>query len=536
MLIKYHDELFSKIEILKDYFKKGFEQEFINFQLLKNGLHYPDVPCGELIRTEENFIKWKEYTPCKTLFPLANLFLENVSDSRGLTEIVNSHRGRQAIGHAMTPDPAYLMMEIRQKILRRLEILYMLALDDNSLLKKCDKNSDCKSCYMKKNTFGSNDHYLCSENKPNIFWLGLIIHCIEDSYSRAHTLREYTINNKKHHDTCMGLPNTPDDGDKKITKGGYVEKCDICAHEIIGENKCIDYYGGGLQDPLTKKEKTKISSYIIKLIGDIIEKIESKSEKKKEIYNETTIINKIKEGITDHLDNHKDLTFTKKDIVSLLDKNRENIDHLVKIIQFFKQNKIRIKKLFEEKNVKLPSEQFRDSEHINDPEYPYIISFRYVPHQATCGKTFHMGYDKRIPTCEYNLESYMIKNIEDVLKMYKDHVRATTKSLDEKITEFVGYIANNIFYIKDDYRNNPSAIKCDEGKECVCNLDKKNVVKNHMSAIENYKREKEKANSDEKKKIDQIFLYQKYMKYKIKYQQLKQMNENLNSNPLNLIV
>jgi hypothetical protein len=67
----------------------------------------------------------------------------------GLTETVQSHRGRQAIGHSMTFDPSVTMIELRQKILRRLEILYMLSLHDVSIIEKCD-NDKCKSCYEKK--------------------------------------------------------------------------------------------------------------------------------------------------------------------------------------------------------------------------------------------------------------------------------------------------------------------------------------------------------------------------------------------------
>ena len=46
----------------------------------------------------------------------------------------------------MTVDPSVKMIDIRQKILKRLEILYMLALEDDSLIRKC-KNEECDICY-----------------------------------------------------------------------------------------------------------------------------------------------------------------------------------------------------------------------------------------------------------------------------------------------------------------------------------------------------------------------------------------------------
>ena len=181
MLLTYHDDLLSR-SIPLNYFD-GLTSQFgyVNSELLTAGLHYPDVPCNELVITSpENKVKYLNYNTCRIPLPLLYLFDE---EGNGLKQTVQSHRGRQAIGHSMTFDPSVKMIDIRQKILRRLEILYMLALQDDSLITKC-KNENCKICYK---SFFSN--YTCVMPYPNIFWVGQILHCIQDSYSRVHTLR-----------------------------------------------------------------------------------------------------------------------------------------------------------------------------------------------------------------------------------------------------------------------------------------------------------------------------------------------------------
>lgn len=507
MLIKYHDELKIIIDGMEPKYFSNFKKDlnFINMEMLMKGLHYPDVPCGKLIRSEnsDKSIKWIEHTPCKNIFPLAYLFLDNMNSSIGLKEIVNSHRGRQAIGHSMTPDPKYKMIDIQQKILRRLEILYMLALNDTSLLQKC-KNKDCKACYTIKNKLSKDDKFECVQPQPNIFWIGLIIHCIEDSYSRAHTLREYTDNNLKHHNKCLGVPNTPDD----------------------------EMTGGGKDNTLTNKEEHNISAYIIRLIGDSIETLEE-SNTEVNIINIVTVIEKIikKKILDDNNKNIKDEKSIVDNIKNIIKKNPNDVDHLIKLIQFFKQNKMEIKKKFKgEEN--LPSSQILKEEHIlsvknengfiSDPKtYPYIISFRYVPHQANCGKKFHMDYDKKKPTCESNLEFYKRQNIIDVLNIYKEHVnKYEPNKITEYITEFIKYVANNVFYIKTQYQINPSAIKCNIIEKCECELEKKNVYDLHNMMIKKYN--DPGTTNDERNKM----LYQKYQKYKMKYIKLKANDNN----------
>ena len=538
MLLKYHEELIKIINKLQYFEDNSFISEYINLDLLEKGLHYPDVPCGKLINANGN-TKWLEYNPCKTFFPLANLFLDNISSSIGLTEIVNSHRGRQAIGHSMTPNPKYTMIEIRQKILRRLEILYMLALEDNSLIKEYNdgicksciknckndtciknckndtcikncKNDDCikicnvekcNICYiLDKGKFRSDKKYTCPKPQPNIFWIGMIIHCIDDSYSRAHTLREFKENNINHHRECLNLPNTPDDGE---LKGG--------------------------SDKFTQKEKTHISAYVIKLIGDSIEKLE---EEKTEI-NIQQILNKVK--ILHGNNKEMGINYLEKDVAELIKKNPNDIEHLLKLIKFFKDNKKKINDIFKDN---IPSNELRDvkdenikmsvldmNKQIVKPEnYPYIISFRYVPHQTNCGKTFHMSYDKKKPTCESYLEYFKIKNAEDILEMYKRHVKNIGKDnigIDNKIREFIIYMANNVFYIKDEYKNNPSAIKCDEFEKCECYLSKDNIPDKNVNVYDLHKIMIKKYHNTKKEDEKNKMLYEKYQKYKMKYLKLK---------------
>lgn len=482
MILKYHEEIFIT---LQNYFD-DIKFKYVNRKLLDNGLHYPDIPCGTLVKTKFDTIKWLNYNPCKTVFPLLYLFFENIFSSIGLSELVNSHRGRQAIGHAMTPDDKFTVEEVKNKIIRRLEILYMLALNDTSLLEKCyDK---CKECYS--DGYMGKTHYACIKHQPNIFWLGMILHCIEDSYSRVHTLRRY-IELKDY---------------SRLIMEQDLKKYFDCKR---------NYIGGGNND-FTTKELSNKSTLIIRLIGNMINKYDYNKlimiidNIKK---NEDILIREILAELPEKFSNED-----KNKIKDIIKKNPDDINHMLKLVLFFKQQKWRIKTLF---NNELPSNYYQEeiSKIPNNntdkfPPRPNILSFRYIPHQQNCGKSFHMSYDTKESTCEYNLDFFKKYDVHYILNMYKHHINDNSKPIQDKIYEFVLYISKFTFFVENDYRNNPSAIKCNIGKKCECELGLGKVIENHEIAISNLQ-EMNKQNEEIK---------QKYNKYKIKYDKLKNNN------------
>jgi hypothetical protein len=408
MLLGYHDEILKiSFDNEKNYFDTLKEFKYISKSLLYNGLHYPDVPCSDIVLTNKNKIKYLNYTTCK--IPISLIYLFNESGN-ALKEIVQSHRGRQAIGHSMAFDPNITVLDIRQKILRRLEILYMLALNDNSLLSKCDKKKCVNKCYE---TMFFN--YDCIETEPNIFWLGQILHCVQDSYSRVHTLRESSFMN------------------------------------------------GGKDN--TKKEDSIPEFKLIRIIGNELDKINLE---------DITIVSNSDKDIQKYLK-----TIIKEDeYQKIIDKNPKDISHIFKLILFFKNQRKIIKKLFQGEN-NLPSEINKNNNVRTMSNYPYIIFFRYIDHQKKCGKTFHMSYDNKKKTEEAGFAEFMINNCRHILNLYKKHVMALkTGNIACFITEMITYIAQNVFPILPKYANyNTSTIPCKD-INCECNLELDKVYQN----------------------------------------------------------
>ena len=432
MLLQYHDVLLNK-SIPPDYFigLSKLNLKYVNNDLLTTGLHYPDVPCNELVITTDGKVKYLNYDTCRIPLPLLYLFDEQ---NNGLKQTVQSHRGRQAIGHSMTYEPTVTMMELRQKILRRLEILYMLALSDNSLLIKCSVKT-CKICYETTSSL-----YTCIESQPNIFWLGQILHCIQDSYSRVHTLRQ--------------LPD---------------------------QQPVVNQYGG--QQILTTKEDKIPSFRLVRMIGDVIDTHEFKS------------ISGSKSDIVAFLTKH----ITDPELTSIIRDNPNDIGHIFKLILFFKNQKRNIEQLYD--SDLLPSENHKANNTSDITGYPYLISFRYIPHQSNCGRSFHMSYDSQKSTEKF--ERFVIENCSAVLAMYKRHILdRTDKSIQVKIDEMISYIAKNVFPILDQYKDNPSAKICSSSQSCECMLDYDKVYNLHSSNIGGKKkpRDTKKKTRDTKKK------------------------------------
>ena len=415
MLLTYHDDLLQR-SIPVNYFD-GLTSQFgyVKSELLTAGLHYPDVPCNELVITNlRNKVKYLNYNTCRIPLPLLYLFDE---EGNGLKQTVQSHRGRQAIGHSMTFDPSVKMIDIRQKILRRLEILYMLALQDDSLITKC-KNEECNICYK---SFFSN--YTCLDPQPNIFWLGQILHCIQDSYSRVHTVRTQP---------------------QATQSGGE-------PHGTTPER--------ATNTSLFSDKETNLPSFkLVKMIGDLVDttQVESVSLNTKE-----DIVAFLIKNITD------------PELQKLIRKNPNDISHIFKLTLFFKNQKKRILALYDKDT--LPSEKNKTIHKNHNTNYPYLQSFRYIGHQKKCGRSFHMSYDTKKENT--SLEPVIIENCRKVLEMFKQHLSADRdKPLTETINEMIAYVANNVFPIKEGYQDNPSVEECYSSRnDCGCNVGGKKI-------------------------------------------------------------
>jgi hypothetical protein len=392
MIIPYHINHVKEIlDKIPHYFRGFHGYAFITHKLLNNGLEHPDIPCSNLIVTKEG-VKYMNYESCKLPFYLVYLTRE---ETNGLKEIVQSHRGRFAISHAMTYDPNISMIEIRQKILRRLEILYHLALNDDS--------------YHSSNVIG-----------PNIFWLGQIIHCVQDSYSRVHTLRVITRQ-------------------KKLSK----------QRPFIYQRNTM----------ISKKEYEYDTFRLIKTISELLEKKHFKRSNDLHQY----LLKNIRKPTLRHF----------------ITRYPNDVAQIFKQILFFKIQKKRTHMLYKGEK-KLPSTRNINMHTSDYAKFPYIISFRYIPHERGCGRLFHFNYDQPYTTQKAGLEKYMGANVRFILKLYKTHVLDKSKSLQKKIDEMISYISKNVFPLLHGYETNVSAIA---GFPDKCDLSSKNVYKYHENAL-----------------------------------------------------
>jgi hypothetical protein len=502
MILKFHEEVLKLFP--PDFFDKMKNLVYVTQELFMKGVHYPDVPCAELANTNEG-IKFLNYDPCKIPGNLAYLFFE---DDMGLTETVQSHRGRQAIGHSMTYDPSVTMIELRQKILRRLEILYMLSLYDVSIIEKCD-NDKCKSCYEKKNIL-KKSYYECPKKQPNIFWFGQIIHCIYDSYSRVHTLRK--------------MPN------KSIIKKSDYTKNDKYEYEInddhLYKNNNNSKENKGENKNFSSRELENDNFILIRLIGNMIDSTQIELKEDTDDFFKNYIKDKIK-----NFDQFKNLNESNKNnIIKIIDDNPKRLAHIFKLILFFKQQKKNFGDLFENKKD-YPSHKNINNHSSDYKDYPYIISFRYIGHQKNCDKTFHYNYDQYEKTNEVGFIEYIEENTKVIIDMYSKHLLDEKKSIKEKIMEFINYIAKNVFPIPEKYHNNPSAYLCSHKDKCQCELEKNKVynlffehyknakekknAKDDFDYIDDENEEKPKETTKEKPKEDKLKggYYNKYIKY-----------------------
>jgi hypothetical protein len=139
---------------------KGINFEYVTNELLNKGLKYPDLPCGSFQ------FKDKKLKVTKELCGLVKIVDDIVIKPELFSIAYTSHNGIFSIWHSMTFDPNKTVKEVRDEIVDHILILARLSLKDTNISR--------------------------DELVPNIFWLGMVLHTIMDSYSPAHLLRKNT--------------------------------------------------------------------------------------------------------------------------------------------------------------------------------------------------------------------------------------------------------------------------------------------------------------------------------------------------------
>jgi hypothetical protein len=157
------------LKILKDLFSTELFNKYFSFLKTKNyinfnkkntykGIIIVDLPC-DIYKIQNNHV-YTDLKLCKT-YKLLNLYNSNNTE----TTLWQRHKGYFSHLHSMSTDPSNNVEKIRNKIITSILGYSLLALYDT-------------------NVFDINRKF-----KPNSIWVGMILHVITDSYSKAHTIR-----------------------------------------------------------------------------------------------------------------------------------------------------------------------------------------------------------------------------------------------------------------------------------------------------------------------------------------------------------
>lgn len=188
----------------------------IDFNSLVNGLAYPDFPCS----TINDINMFMEPKLCSLLKMVKKMSTEYFSLA------YTSHNGAFSMWHSMTSNPSYTLGKVVNDILSEIEVFtFMSAVDTTSIEPKVT---------------------------PNIFWIGVILHVVMDSYSKAHTFRATSIA-----DIGIGYDNdcTEICEDRKAT---IVNEIVTAAKQYVDNNPQKDKVDGFIIDTFTKSQFQEI--------------------------------------------------------------------------------------------------------------------------------------------------------------------------------------------------------------------------------------------------------------------------------------
>lgn len=169
MYISGHESILDETleSIGEIYFDWNFNNDTVNYYKLKKGMIYPDLPCGkyELISKGNDVYSIMNKKSVCNITKLHKI----MGELDNLREIFQSHRGIYAFLHSMSYNPTLTAGEIRQTIMSHVSAYALLSIYD----KKYYELGDSKTI----------------NPSPSIFWIGIILHIITDSYSQSHTVR-----------------------------------------------------------------------------------------------------------------------------------------------------------------------------------------------------------------------------------------------------------------------------------------------------------------------------------------------------------
>jgi hypothetical protein len=184
MYISGHSEILEESIKDLDINFKNIKYEYVTNELLGTGLKYPDFPCGEFK------FKNKKLQVTKRLCSILTIVDDIIVKPKMYSIAYSSHYGMFSIWHSMTFDPHKSVKEVRDEIVDHLITLARLSLRDTNISR--------------------------DKPVPNIFWLGMVIHTIMDSYSPAHLLRKDTRDIDYNHLIKHYLPTNKIQVDKQM--------------------------------------------------------------------------------------------------------------------------------------------------------------------------------------------------------------------------------------------------------------------------------------------------------------------------------
>lgn len=197
MLLPGHDEILHSalaVTAIAEGFDKTISQDDLlhtamfpgsSRKELKAGLHYPDVPCADREPVDEDDeaeskeaengrgvgMRMVNHTQCSWLRVGQLLRKNTLRGKNGVTysEAFVSHKFSMAHMHSMSFNPQLTVAQVRDTILSHAEVCAALAIRDDTAATPQLRG------------------------QPSAFWLGRIIHMVQDAYSPSHVLRAATL-------------------------------------------------------------------------------------------------------------------------------------------------------------------------------------------------------------------------------------------------------------------------------------------------------------------------------------------------------
>lgn len=144
------------------------EYDHVNITELKKGLLYPDLPCGHFDIKNNNVIM-TEAKLCAMHRLAFDIRKKKGFENDNLSFAYTSHKGRFSTLHAMTFNPHITVQALLDIILDQAVVFAMLSMHD----------------HISESTR--------TRPRPNAFWLGHLLHMVQDAYSPAHVVRTNTF-------------------------------------------------------------------------------------------------------------------------------------------------------------------------------------------------------------------------------------------------------------------------------------------------------------------------------------------------------